>query len=90
MCERWLPTFQLTSLQWNEPGLSWDRWPRQGPWLGSTETQWELEHLEASHDAETTDKEDELLIEEDSLINYDDIVDYDDGRDYSTDDTYPY
>ena len=40
--------------------------------------------------AESSETEDELLIDYDSELNTDDIVGYDDGHDYSTDDTYPY
>jgi hypothetical protein len=49
-----------------------------------------MEHMAPSPIAESSQTEDELLIDYDSELNTDDIVGYDDERDYSTDDTYPY
>jgi hypothetical protein len=49
-----------------------------------------MEHMDRSENAESSQTEDELLIDYDSEFNTDDIVGYDDGCDYSTDDTYPY
>ena len=46
--------------------------------------------MDRSENVESSDADDELLIDYDSELNNDDIIDYDDGRDYSTDDTYPY
>jgi hypothetical protein len=54
------------------------------------EKDWEMEHMDRSENAESSQTEDELLIDYDSELNTNDIVGYDDGRDYSTDDTYPY
>jgi hypothetical protein len=49
-----------------------------------------MEHMAPSPIAESSETEDELLLDYDSELNPDDIVGYDDGRDYSIDDTYPY
>jgi hypothetical protein len=54
------------------------------------EKDWEMEHMAPSQIAESSETEDELLIDYDLELNTDDIVGYDDGHDYSTDDTYPY
>jgi hypothetical protein len=54
------------------------------------EKDWEMEHMAPSPIAESSQTEDELLIDYDSELNNDDIVGYDNDRDYSTDDTYPY
>jgi hypothetical protein len=54
------------------------------------EKDWEVDHMDHSENVESSDADDELLIDYDSELNNDDIIDYDDGRDYSTDDTYPY